>query len=171
MKPGDTIPDVPLLEGAPDKKVSLANELSSGKGLIVAVPAAFSTMISVPLPANPTHLHLTTSIGPGCTKMHIPEYINSAKLKDAGKVFVYSVNDPFVYAFPHTQLLQGPYPLFYIGKLTPIVALVPGRKSLIPRERAAYASWPTRMPASPKPLTPSSKCPWLSEIPDPKGWR
>lgn len=53
VKPGDTIPDVPLLEGAPDKKVSLANELSSGKGLIVAVPAAFSTTISVPSPANP----------------------------------------------------------------------------------------------------------------------
>ncbi|KAJ3493310.1 hypothetical protein NLG97_g4814 [Lecanicillium saksenae] len=31
-----------------------------------------------------------------CSSKHIPSYINSPKLKDAGKVFVLSVNDPFV---------------------------------------------------------------------------
>ena len=42
VKPGDSIPSVELLEGSPDKKVNLAQELASGKGVIVGVPAAFS---------------------------------------------------------------------------------------------------------------------------------
>jgi len=36
-------------------------------------------------------------IGPACTAKHIPGYIASAKLGNAGEVFVVSVNDPFVY--------------------------------------------------------------------------
>jgi len=36
------------------------------------------------------------SKGPSCSNSHIPGYINSKKLKDAGKVFVVAVNDPFV---------------------------------------------------------------------------
>ncbi|CAK4034424.1 peroxiredoxin pmp20 [Lecanosticta acicola] len=75
VKPGDPIPDVELLEGAPDKKVSLAKELASGKGVIVGVPAAFS---------------------PGCTAHHVPGYINSKHLANSGKVFIVAVNDPFV---------------------------------------------------------------------------
>lgn len=56
--------------------MNLANELSSGNGLIVFVPAAFS---------------------PGCSDHHIPGYINSPeKLAKAGKTFVVSVNDAFV---------------------------------------------------------------------------
>jgi 2-Cys peroxiredoxin 5 len=49
-----------------------------------------------------TKLRLTTAKGvpaafsPSCSENHIPGYINSPKLKDAGKVFVVSVNDPFV---------------------------------------------------------------------------
>lgn len=35
-------------------------------------------------------------VGPACTAQHVPEYINSKKLKDAGKVYVVAVNDPFV---------------------------------------------------------------------------
>ncbi len=35
--------------------------------------------------------------GPSCSRSHVPGYINHSKLKDAGKVFVVSVNDPFVY--------------------------------------------------------------------------
>lgn len=35
--------------------------------------------------------------GPACSSTHVPGYINHPKLKDAGKVFVVSVNDPFVY--------------------------------------------------------------------------
>lgn len=75
VKAGDSIPNVELLEGAPDKKVNLAQELSSGKGLIIQVPAAFS---------------------PDCSARHIPEYINSKQLQSAGKVFVVAVNDAFV---------------------------------------------------------------------------
>lgn len=36
-------------------------------------------------------------LGPACSAAHVPGYINHPKLKDAGKVFVVSVNDPFVY--------------------------------------------------------------------------
>jgi 2-Cys peroxiredoxin 5 len=74
VKVGDKIPDVELMEGSPGNKVSIAKELK-GKGLIIGVPAAYS---------------------PSCSDSHIPGYINSAKLKDAGSVFVVSVNDAFV---------------------------------------------------------------------------
>jgi 2-Cys peroxiredoxin 5 len=72
---GDKLPNVDLMENSPGNKVNLATELKSGKGVIIGVPAAFS---------------------PACSENHIPGYINSAKLKDAGKVFVVSVNDSFV---------------------------------------------------------------------------
>lgn len=74
VKVGDAIPDVELVESSPGNKVSIARELK-GKGLIIGVPAAFS---------------------PSCSERHVPGYINSTRLKDAGKVFVVSVNDPFV---------------------------------------------------------------------------
>ncbi|EDU41266.1 AhpC TSA family protein [Pyrenophora tritici-repentis] len=74
VKVGDKLPDVDLVEGSPGNKVNLAKELT-GKGLIIGVPAAFS---------------------PSCSESHVPGYINSPKLKDAGNVFVVSVNDPFV---------------------------------------------------------------------------
>ena len=38
--------------------------------------------------------------GPSCSANHLPGYINSPKLKDVEKVFVVSVNDPFVYVEP-----------------------------------------------------------------------
>jgi 2-Cys peroxiredoxin 5 len=34
--------------------------------------------------------------GPACSGSHVPGYINHPKLKEAGQVFVVSVNDPFV---------------------------------------------------------------------------
>ncbi|KAH7118861.1 AhpC/TSA family protein [Dendryphion nanum] len=74
VKVGDKIPDVDLAEGSPGNKVNIAKELK-GKGLIIGVPAAYS---------------------PACSESHIPGYINSSKLKDAGNVFVVSVNDAFV---------------------------------------------------------------------------
>jgi 2-Cys peroxiredoxin 5 len=74
VKVGDAMPDVELMENSPGNKVSLANELK-GKGLVIGVPAAFS---------------------PSCSEKHIPSYINFRGLKDAGPVFVVSVNDPFV---------------------------------------------------------------------------
>ena len=40
---GDKIPDLDVLtEDSPGKKINLAKELSTGKGLIIGVPAAFS---------------------------------------------------------------------------------------------------------------------------------
>ncbi|KAH8725507.1 AhpC/TSA family protein [Phaeosphaeriaceae sp. PMI808] len=74
VKVGDKLPDVELVENSPGNKVNIAKELT-GRGVIVGVPAAFS---------------------PACSESHVPGYINSKKLKDAGKVFVVSVNDPFV---------------------------------------------------------------------------
>ncbi|KAF9733245.1 hypothetical protein PMIN06_009445 [Paraphaeosphaeria minitans] len=72
---GDKIPDVELHEGSPGNKVKIADELKTGKGLIIGVPAAFS---------------------PACSESHIPAYINAKELEDAGRVFVVSVNDAFV---------------------------------------------------------------------------
>lgn len=42
----------------------------------------------------------TDRIGPACSSTHVPGYINHPKLKEAGQVFVLSVNDPFVYDNP-----------------------------------------------------------------------
>jgi len=75
VKVGDSIPSIPLVEGAPDKTVDLSQELASGSGIIIGVPAAFS---------------------PTCSDSHIPGFISHPKIKSAGKVFVVSVNDAFV---------------------------------------------------------------------------
>ncbi|KAL9054010.1 MAG: hypothetical protein Q9162_004416 [Coniocarpon cinnabarinum] len=74
VKVGDPIPNVDLAEDSPGNKVNLSKELT-GKGLIIGVPAAFS---------------------PSCSDSHIPGYITNPKTKDAGNVFVVSVNDAFV---------------------------------------------------------------------------
>ena len=42
VKVGDSIPDFDLVEASPADKVNLHAELSTGKGVIVGVPAAFS---------------------------------------------------------------------------------------------------------------------------------
>ncbi|KAL6721193.1 hypothetical protein ACLMJK_000295 [Lecanora helva] len=75
VKAGDKIPNVDLDESSPGDKVNLSKELATGKGLIIGVPAAFS---------------------PSCSASHVPGYTKSEKLKDAGKVYVVSVNDAFV---------------------------------------------------------------------------
>ncbi|EXJ88897.1 peroxiredoxin 5, atypical 2-Cys peroxiredoxin [Capronia epimyces CBS 606.96] len=75
VKVGESIPNIDLVEDSPGNKVNLSKELGSGKGVIIGVPAAFS---------------------PSCSDTHIPGYIASDKLKNAGKVFVVAVNDPFV---------------------------------------------------------------------------
>jgi len=75
IKVGDKIPNLDVLvENSPANKVNLS-ELTTGKALIIGVPAAFS---------------------PSCSNSHIPGYINHPKLKEAGDVFVVAVNDPFV---------------------------------------------------------------------------
>merc|ERR1712066_234843 len=75
---GDAVPSVDLFEGAPDKKVNLAELTSSGKFVVFGVPGAFT---------------------PGCSKTHLPGYVSRAEeLKGKGvkEVFCVSVNDPFV---------------------------------------------------------------------------
>lgn len=42
VKAGDSIPKVDLAENSPGNNVNLAQELSTGRGLIIGVPAAFS---------------------------------------------------------------------------------------------------------------------------------
>lgn len=76
---GDSIPSVELREKDPGTKVNLAEEFGSGSGIIIGVPAAFS---------------------PTCSDSHVPGYIMHPKLSSAGKVFVVSVNDAFVYVSP-----------------------------------------------------------------------
>ena len=51
VKAGDAVPSVDLFEGAPDKKVNLAELTSSGKFVVFGVPGAFT---------------------PGCSKTHLP---------------------------------------------------------------------------------------------------
>ncbi|KAF3490551.1 AhpC/TSA family protein [Arthroderma uncinatum] len=76
VQPGDALPDLDVLtENSPGNKVNLASELAVGRGLIVGTPGAFT---------------------PGCSLSHVPGFINHPRLKDAGKVFVVSVNDAFV---------------------------------------------------------------------------
>lgn len=76
VKVGDEIPNLEVLhENTPGTKINLAEEFKNSDGYIVGIPAAFSGT---------------------CSSSHVPSYINSPKLKDAGKVFVVSVNDVFV---------------------------------------------------------------------------
>ena len=46
VKVGDAIPSVELTETSPGTKVNIGDELASGKGLIIGVPAAFSKSVS-----------------------------------------------------------------------------------------------------------------------------
>ncbi|KAL7619590.1 hypothetical protein AAE478_010131 [Parahypoxylon ruwenzoriense] len=76
VEPGDPIPDLEVLhEGSPGNKVNLAREFAQANGVIVGVPAAFSG---------------------ACSQKHVPSYIQHPRLRDAGSVFVVSVNDAFV---------------------------------------------------------------------------
>ncbi|KAH6996889.1 Redoxin [Ilyonectria destructans] len=73
---GQAIPNLEVLvEDSPGNKVNLAEEFKSSNGYIVGVPAAFSGT---------------------CSSQHVPSYMNHPGLKQAGQVFVVSVNDPFV---------------------------------------------------------------------------
>ena len=51
FKVGDSVPSVDLFEGAPDKKVNLADVCKEGKVVVFGVPGAFT---------------------PGCSKTHLP---------------------------------------------------------------------------------------------------
>ena len=76
---GDKLPSVTLFENSPGNKVNLA-ELCSGKRVVIfGVPGAFTT---------------------GCSKTHLPGYIEAAPELKAKKgvndIVCVSVNDPFV---------------------------------------------------------------------------
>lgn len=94
VKPGDAIPAVDLVEDSPGNLVNLHKELT-GNGLIIGVPAAFSTSL-FSLVCGTRTFTLKPILGPSCSNTHVPGFINHPKLKNAGKVFVVAVNDPFV---------------------------------------------------------------------------
>ncbi|KAF2152604.1 Redoxin [Myriangium duriaei CBS 260.36] len=75
VKVGDSLPSIPLMETSPGNTVNLAEELSSSNGIVIGVPGAFT---------------------PSCSAEHVPGYIKHPSLKNAGKVFVVGVHDPFV---------------------------------------------------------------------------
>ncbi|EPE26237.1 Thioredoxin-like protein [Glarea lozoyensis ATCC 20868] len=109
IKVGDSIPSIEALqESKPGNGVDLKKEIGSGDAVIVGVPAAFS---------------------PTCSDSHIPGYINHSKIKDVGKVFVISVNDPFVMSAWGSSLTKqfGDSPIRFLadpaGKFTREIGL------------------------------------------------
>ncbi|XP_078344910.1 peroxiredoxin-5, mitochondrial-like [Oculina patagonica] len=80
IKVGDSLPSVQVMESTPNDKVNVASLFAGKKGVLFAVPGAFT---------------------PGCTKTHLPGYVaDFDKLKEKGVEVVacISVNDPFVMA-------------------------------------------------------------------------
>ena len=76
---GDKMPSVSLAENNPDSKVDIS-ELCAGKKVVIfGVPGAFT---------------------PGCSKTHLPGYVESAedlkKIKGVDEIVCIAVNDPFV---------------------------------------------------------------------------
>jgi len=75
---GDTFPNVTLTENNPGTKVNTHDLMAGKKVVIFGVPGAFT---------------------PGCSKTHLPGYINDAekiKAKGYSEIICVSVNDPFV---------------------------------------------------------------------------
>nr|CAD7461312.1 unnamed protein product [Timema tahoe] len=75
---GDRVPSVDLYEDNPTNKVNAADLFKGKKGILFAVPGAFT---------------------PGCSKTHLPGYVTKAEeLKGKGiqEIVCVSVNDPFV---------------------------------------------------------------------------
>ncbi|XP_037125385.1 peroxiredoxin-5, mitochondrial [Syngnathus acus] len=80
IKVGDSLPAVQVHEGEPGKKVAMDQLFKGKKGILFAVPGAFT---------------------PGCSKTHLPGYVQqAAELKDKGiqELACVSVNDAFVMA-------------------------------------------------------------------------
>ncbi|KAJ8267149.1 hypothetical protein GJAV_G00139080 [Gymnothorax javanicus] len=80
IKVGERLPAVELQDGEPGKKVSLDQLFRGKKGVLFAVPGAFT---------------------PGCSKTHLPGFVQAAeKLRSKGiqEVVCVSVNDAFVMA-------------------------------------------------------------------------
>lgn len=78
IKPGDKLPSVPVFDGTPANKVNLAELFANKKGILFAVPGAFT---------------------PGCSKTHLPGYVekfDEITKKGVQVIACVSVNDPFV---------------------------------------------------------------------------
>ena len=77
---GDKLPSVTLFEGTPGSKVNIAELFAGKKGILFAVPGAFT---------------------PGCSNTHLPGYVGDFeqyKAKGVEVIACVSVNDPFVMA-------------------------------------------------------------------------
>ncbi|XP_044183469.1 peroxiredoxin-5, mitochondrial-like [Acropora muricata] len=80
IKIGEKLPSVEVMEGTPKDKVNMSQLFAGKKGILFAVPGAFT---------------------PGCSKTHLPGYVEDFdKFKEKGVEIVacISVNDPFVMA-------------------------------------------------------------------------
>lgn len=80
IKVGDKLPSVQVMEGTPNGKVNIAELFAGKKGVLFAVPGAFT---------------------PGCSKTHLPGYVDDFdkfKAKGVEVLACVSVNDPFVMA-------------------------------------------------------------------------
>eukprot|EP00794_Sanderia_malayensis_P017365 gene17365-19102_t len=78
IKAGDALPSVEVYESTPADKVNVADLFKDKKGILFAVPGAFT---------------------PGCSNTHLPGYVNDfEKIKAKGVTIIacISVNDPFV---------------------------------------------------------------------------
>ncbi|CAH1264365.1 PRDX5 [Branchiostoma lanceolatum] len=78
IKVGDKLPGIDLYENTPGNKVNVSKLFAGKKGVLFAVPGAFT---------------------PGCSKTHLPGYVSKAgdlKAKGVQVVACVSVNDPFV---------------------------------------------------------------------------
>ncbi|XP_077402103.1 peroxiredoxin-5, mitochondrial [Vanacampus margaritifer] len=80
IKVGDSLPAVEVHEGEPGNKVNMNQLFKGKKGILFAVPGAFT---------------------PGCSKTHLPGFVQQAadfKSKGIQEVACVSVNDAFVMA-------------------------------------------------------------------------
>ncbi|KAI0218033.1 Peroxiredoxin-5, mitochondrial [Lamellibrachia satsuma] len=78
IKVGDKLPSLTLFEGSPNDKVNIADLFANKKGVLFAVPGAFT---------------------PGCSKTHLPGYLEKAdelKAKGVNVIVCVAVNDSFV---------------------------------------------------------------------------
>jgi 2-Cys peroxiredoxin 5 len=75
---GDKLPSIELHEGSPANKVDIAKLFAGKRGVLFAVPGAFT---------------------PGCSKTHLPGYVaDAAKIRAKGvdEIVCVAVNDAFV---------------------------------------------------------------------------
>lgn len=80
IQPGDKLPSVTVYENTPKDGVDIAELFAGKKGILFAVPGAFT---------------------PGCSKTHLPGYVDDFekyKAKGVDVIACVSVNDPFVMA-------------------------------------------------------------------------